>query len=106
MPTAPDTLPLSAFEIEVYTAEIQPHPSAGAIELCHVGGYRPIVAENTILNGAPVVHIPEAAVMLLCLITGLRRDGKLTGASRKRIKPIRLRGIYRKVWSTRYPTLP
>ena len=60
---------MSAFEVKVYAADIQPHPNADAIALCHIGGYRTIVAKGTIRNGDPVAYIPEASVLRRWLIT-------------------------------------
>ena len=60
---------MSSFEVKVYAADIRPHPNADAIELCHIGGYRSIVAKDTIRHGDPVAYIPEASVLPPWLIT-------------------------------------
>ena len=85
---------MANFEVKVYPAEISPHPNADAIELCHIGGYRSIIAKNTIRNGDPVAYIPEASVVPPWLIAELGLEGKLSGSAKNRVKPIRLRGIY------------
>ena len=85
---------MSDFEVRVYPAEIQPHPNADAIELCHIGGYRSIVMKDSIRTGEPVAYIPEAAVLPPWLIAELGLEGKLAGSGKNRVKPIRLRGIY------------
>lgn len=84
---------MSEFAVEVLPIRIEPHPNADSIELAVVGAYRSVVQKGRYRDGDLVAYIPEASIVPDTLLEEMELTGKLAGAQKNRVKPIRLRGV-------------
>lgn len=83
---------MSTFAVTSEQLTVVDHPNADALEVVRVGGYRAVVAKGAYRTGDWAVYIPEQAVLPDALIDELGLTGRLAGADRNRVKPVRLRG--------------
>lgn len=91
----PEATPVPVVEeafVRIRRLEIFPHPNADALELAQVDGFRAIVRKGEFKTGDYAVYIPEKAMIPDDLLEEIGLTGKLAGAGRNRVKPIRLRG--------------
>ncbi|GAA1459432.1 RNA ligase (ATP) [Nocardiopsis exhalans] len=83
---------MSTLRVTAERLTILPHPNADALELAQVGLFRAVVAKGAYRTGDWAVYIPENAVLPDDLIEEVGLTGKLAGARKNRVKPLRLRG--------------
>ncbi|WP_017584836.1 RNA ligase (ATP) [Nocardiopsis ganjiahuensis] len=83
---------MSTLRVTAERLTILPHPDADALELAQVGLFRAVVAKGAYRTGDWAVYIPENAILPEELIEEIGLTGKLSGAKKNRVRPIRLRG--------------
>jgi RNA ligase (TIGR02306 family) len=90
---------MSAFAVTIKRIRaIEKHPSADAIELCVIDGYRSIVKKGEYRAGDLVAYIPEASILPEWLLKRMgfwdaeKNIGKLHGKEGNRVRAIKLRG--------------
>lgn len=83
---------MSTLRVTAERLTILPHPNADALELAQVGLFRAVVAKGAYRTGDWAVYIPENAVLPEGLVDELGLTGRLAGAKRNRVRPVRLRG--------------
>jgi len=84
---------MSTFQVTVLPVTIENHPNADALELARIGAYHSVVRKGQFTTGDLVAYIPEDAILPPTLIDRLGLTGRLAGAAKNRIKPVKLRGI-------------
>lgn len=91
----PQEVPVPKVEafVKIRRLEIFPHPNADALELAGVDGYRAVVRKGEFKTGDYAVYLPEKALVPDELLHEIGLYGKLSGAGKNRVKPMRLRGI-------------
>ncbi|HEU4407813.1 MAG TPA: RNA ligase (ATP) [Polyangiaceae bacterium] len=74
--------------------EVWPHPNADRLELGRLGSmsYQFVLAKGAYKAGDRVVYFPIDSVLPAPLVERLGLSGKLAGASKDRVKTVRLRG--------------
>lgn len=82
------------FEVKVYRVDIEVHPSADALEIARIEGFCAIVKKGQFRTGDLVAYIPQDSVVSNSVLQELGLEGKLAGAQKNRVKPLRLRGIF------------
>lgn len=83
---------MATFEVTIETITVFPHPGADRLELARVGLYNIVVGKGNWATGDKVLYIPEYSVLPENLIIALDLEGKLSGAEKNRVKPVKLRG--------------
>lgn len=86
---------MSTFKVEVLplTIESHPDPATTNLEVGKIGDYNIVVVKGKYKTGDLAAYIPEASIVPEEILKELNLIGKLTGSSKNRVKPIRLRGI-------------
>lgn len=86
----------SDFSCPVVEIDIEEHPNADRLEIARVRGtdLSGIVVKGQFTNGDRVIYIPEAAIVPDEVLETVGLVGKLAGAKKNRVKPMRLRGIF------------
>jgi RNA ligase (TIGR02306 family) len=87
----PVPVPEEAF-VKIRRLEIFPHPNADALELAGVDGFRAIVRKGEFVSGDYAVYIPEKAIIPDDLLEEIGLTGRLSGAGKNRVKPMKIRG--------------
>lgn len=103
---------MATFTCQARRVVLEEHPNADAIELARVDGYVSIVKKGEFKNGELAIYIPEAAILPIGLLEEMNllkcdretgeveclEDGTpiggLAGREGRRLKPVRLRGIF------------
>ncbi|WP_017547012.1 RNA ligase (ATP) [Nocardiopsis prasina] len=83
---------MSTLRVTAERLTILPHPDADALELARVGLFHAVVPKGAYRTGDWAVYVPENALLPEELVAELGLTGRLAGAGRNRVRPIRLRG--------------
>jgi len=78
--------------VKVRRVIVSPHPNADLLELGQVDDYRVVIGKGSFKTGDLAVYIPEQSIVTPMLIAALGLEGKLAGAEKNRVKPLKLRG--------------
>lgn len=84
---------MATFEVPVVKVTILPHENADTLEIAQIFGYTAVVQKGLLKTGDLAAYIPEQSLVPETVLETMNLKGRLGGAQKNRVVPIKLRGV-------------